>query len=58
LDAAIVHARAGRMISAIRLLEELNPGLGREKAKATVRSFGYGREVRWPETEIRYMRCL
>ena len=44
-------ARAGRLISAIKHLEAVNPGLPRDTARAIVDSFGYGRESRWPEME-------
>jgi len=44
-------ARGGRLISAIKNLEAVNPDLPRDTARAIVDSFGYGRESRWPELE-------
>ena len=43
VDAANEFARNGKFIFAIKLLERLNPELGRESAKAVVESFGYGK---------------
>lgn len=58
VERAIEFARGGRLISAIKHLEANNPALMREEAKALVYSFGYGREVRWPEPERLPARCL
>lgn len=58
IGTAIQLAKAGRIITAIKYLETSNPGLSREKAKATVNSFGYTREPRWPEEDLQPIRCL
>ncbi len=58
VEQAVGFARSGRLISAIKHLELANPGLAREEAKTIVRSFGYGRVVRWPEPEKLPVRRL
>ena len=55
---AVAFARAGRLISAIKWIEANNEAITREQAKAVVRSFGYGREVRWPKPEKLPVRLL
>ena len=44
-------ARCGKIISAIKYIEEANPEISRERAKWIVYSFGYNGESRWPELE-------
>jgi len=51
MDQAIRFARSGMFVSAIKYIESANPRFSRETAKAIVRSFGYDRESRWPESE-------
>lgn len=58
LDTAAGYARVGRLISAIKHLELVNPGMTREEAKAFVHALGYGRELRWPEPEKLPVRRL
>ena len=58
LEKAVQYARSGRIISAIKHLEAVNPELTREQAKALVRSFDCVREARWPEQLRLPVRCL
>jgi hypothetical protein len=55
---AVYYAKTGRLITAVKHIEMANSGISREKAKAIVNSFGYGRELRWPEAEKLPVRCL
>jgi hypothetical protein len=51
VEIALKLARSGRIISAIKHLEAANPKISRGTAKIIVHSFGYGRELHWPEHE-------
>jgi hypothetical protein len=51
VETALKLARSGRIISAIKHLEAANPKISRGRAKMIVHSFGYGRELHWPEQE-------
>lgn len=51
-------AQTGRIISAIKLLELMNPKLSRQHAKKVVNSFGYSSEPRWPHDDGQPLRCL
>ena len=57
-DTARKLVQSGRIISAIKLLELLNPKISREQAKMVVHSFGLSSESRWPIDEIQPVRCL
>lgn len=58
LEAAIRYVQAGRFISAVKLVESLNPSLTRQQAKAVVNAFGYSNEFKWPEEQSLPVRCL
>ena len=58
LGMAILYARRGRLISAIKHIEANNPEICRRDAKRIVEATGYGHQLRWPEEDKQPIRCL
>ena len=52
LNVALHFARCGRFIFAIKYIEKENPGVSREKAIATVASFGYREQFLYNDAEL------